>query len=504
MIRVVTDYLDQTAEKYPDKIAFEDERRSLSFSKLQSEAFHIATILIDQGYRRQPILIYLQKSVEVVSAFLGVAYSGNFYSPIDTNMPKERVDKILGKLQPVAIITDETHKEEAELIIKDGAVIVYEDAMNSLIKENLIRKTVESIIDTDVLYVLFTSGSTGVPKGGIISHKAIIDFTEWAAEDLNFSEYSIMGNQCPFYFSMSIYDIFETLKCGCTTYIIPQNLFSQPTRLMEYLDKRKVNTLIWVPSILMIISTLKALNRPHLSHLTNLFFGAEVFQTKHLNRWMAEYPDVRFVNIYGPTEITDTCIYYDVKKRFNDNEMLPIGIPCKNKDCFLLDEDNKLIEKTGEIGEICVRGTGLAYGYYNDPEKTAEAFVQNPLNTAYKELIYRTGDLARFNNDGDLVYVCRKDFQIKHKGHRIELGEIEATASAVEGIDDVCCLYDNEKLRIVLFYTGSVEEKEIVEKLANAIPGYMVPGKRVHLDTMPKNINSKTDRQKLKEMINKI
>lgn len=503
MARIVTDYLDETAKKYPDKVAFADANRELTFKQLQNEAHHIASRLIDCGFKKKPVIIYLDKSVEVLVAFQGITYSGNFYSPIDTQMPHDRIDKIINRLQPVAVITDEAHKEEAQSIIKQGTLIIYEQALNSEVNIEQIELSVAKIIDTDILYVLFTSGSTGVPKGGIISHKAIIDFTEWAATDLGFSENSIMGNQCPFYFSMSIYDVYETLKCGCTTYIIPQKLFSQPTKLMAYLDEKRVNTLIWVPSILMFISTLKALNRPHLTNLKNLFFGAEVFQTKHLNRWMDEYPDVRFVNIYGPTEVTDTCIYYDVKKRFSDDEMLPIGIPCKNKDCFLLD-DNKLITEVGEIGEICSRGTGLAYGYYNDFERTAETFVQNPLNSAYKELIYRTGDLARYNEDGDLVYVCRKDFQIKHRGHRIELGEIETAVSALDGVDDNCCLYDSNKLRIVLFYTGSADGKDINDRLAESLPDYMVPGKRVHLDEMPKNINGKTDRQKLKTMMSDV
>ena len=503
MARVVTDYLDETAKKYPNKVAFADANRELTFRQLQIEAHHIASRLIDCGFKKKPIIIYLDKSVEVLVAFQGVTYSGNFYSPIDTQMPKDRIDKIINRLQPVAIITDEAHKEEAQAIIKEGTLIIYEQTLNLEVNIDKIETSVAQIIDTDILYVLFTSGSTGVPKGGIISHKAIIDFTEWAAADLGFSKNSIMGNQCPFYFSMSIYDVYETLKCGCTTYIVPQKLFSQPTKLMTFLDEKKINTLIWVPSILMFISTLKALNRPHLTNLKNLFFGAEVFQTKHLNSWMNEYPDVRFVNIYGPTEVTDTCIYYDVKKRFADDEMLPIGLPCKNKDCFLLDGD-KLVTEVGEIGEICARGSGLAYGYYNDPERTAEAFVQNPLNSAYKEFIYRTGDLARYNEDGDLVYVCRKDFQIKHRGHRIELGEIEFAVSALDGVDDNCCLYDREKMRIVLFYTGSAEGKDINDRLVESLPDYMIPGKRVHLEEMPKNINGKTDRQKLKTMMSAV
>lgn len=500
MARIATDYLDDSAKIHPDKVAFVDELRELTFKQLQDEAWHIASALIELGHRRQPVLVYLDKGVEVIAAFQGISYSGNYYSPIDTHMPKDRIEKIVNKFRPVALVTDYAHREEAAAFADGCRVILYEEAMRKSVDASKIAESSNAVIDSDILYVLFTSGSTGTPKGVIVSHRGIVDFTEWAADQFGFDSSTIMANQSPFYFSMSVYEIFETLKCGCMTYIVPQNLFSQPTKLMKYLDEKEVNTLVWVPSVLMFLSSLNALARPHLKSLRNVFFGAEVLQAKHLNRWMDEYPNVRFVNIYGPTEVTDTCTWYEVDRRIADDEAIPIGKSCKNKDCFLLDGDN-LVTQVGEIGELCMRGSGLAYGYYNDSVRTAEAFVQNPLNQAYYELIYRTGDLARYNEDGDLVYVCRKDFQIKHRGRRIELGEIETAASALDGVEDNCCLYDNDKLRIVLFYTGAADGKYVTDQLAKELPDYMIPGKRVHLDALPKNLNGKTDRQKLKSML---
>lgn len=500
MVRVVTDYLDHIVQVCPDKVAFVDENRKITFKEIQIEAQHIATELIKNHFFKQPILVYLDKSVECIAAFSGVTYSGNFYSPLDTHMPEERIAKIVGRLNPVAIVTDNTHKEEAQKIIGDGIVVVYEDVQETVIDGAQIRATVDRLIDSDVLYVLFTSGSTGIPKGVIISHKGIVDLTEWITDALGFDESTIFGNQSPFYFSFSVYEIYQTLRNGCTTYIVPQKLFSQPTKLMAYLDENKVNTIIWVPSILTFVSTLRALNRPHLDNLKNVFFGAESFQVKHLNRWMDEYPSARFINLFGPTEVTDTCTWYEIKRRFEENELLPIGDACKNKDVFLLDE-GKLVTEPGEMGEICMRGSGVAYGYYNDPERTAEAFIQNPLNKTYHEIIYCTGDLGKYNDHGELVYVCRKDFQIKHRGRRIELGEIETAVSAIEGVEECCCLYDSNKLRIVLFYTGTIEGKDINEKLKDSLPDYMIPGKRVQLDSMPHNLNGKTDRQVLKAML---
>lgn len=500
MARVVTDYLDQTAQIYPAKTAFIDENRGITFSELQNEAWHIAENLINARLFKQPVLVYLDKSVEVIVAFSGITYSGNFYIPLDTHMPEDRILKIVSKFNTITIITDKAHRKEAEKICEGGLLLIYEECQEAPIDIDKIYKVTEKIIDSDVLYVLFTSGSTGTPKGVIISHKGIIDLSEWIAKELNFDKNIIFANQSPFYFSFSVYEIYQTLRNGSTTYIVPQQLFSQPTKLMAYLEEYKINTIIWVPSILTFISTLKALNRPHLTHIKNIFFGAESFQVKHLNRWMEEYSNARFVNLFGPTEVTDTCTWYEINRRFESDELLPIGKSCTNKDCFLLDE-GKLVTEVGKIGEICMRGSGVAYGYYNDPERTAEVFIQNPLNTAYKEIIYSTGDLGRYNERGELVYICRKDFQIKHRGHRIELGEIETAVAALDGISECCCLYDNQKLRIVLFYTGSIEGKKINEKLKDKLPDYMIPNKRVLLNAMPHNLNGKIDRQKLKDML---
>jgi len=234
--------------------------------------------------------------------------------------------------------------------------------------------------------------------------------------------------------------------------------------------------------------------------LRRVQFGGEAMSMKHLNRWRAAYPNVVFANLYGPTEVTDTCTYYIFDRPFHDTDPMPIGHPCKNKDVFLLNEKNQLVADN-EIGEICVRGTGVAYGYYNMPEKTRDSFVQNPLQNAYAEIIYRTGDLARYNDHGELVYISRKDFQIKHMGHRIELGEIETAASSVTGVGIAACCYDYQHSKIVLFYTGETDKKEIISMLKTHLPEYMIPGRYIHMESMPMNLNGKVDRQKLQNYL---
>ena len=503
MIRLVTDYLDATSKSSPSKIAFSDERRSISFIELYSESRKIAQNLINRKCFKAPIVVYLEKSVEVIACFMGAAYSGNFYTPIDVSMPESRITKIIEALSPAVIITDKAHIDSAKPFAKSIPTLLYEDIQKGDFSDNEITNTLSRVIDTDILYVLFTSGSTGTPKGVIINHKAVIDYAEWVTETFKFSSETIFGEQAPFYFDNSILDIYQTLKNGATCFIIPQKYFMLPKNLFEYLTEHKVNTLFWVPSALCIMANLKAVDKFFVPTLQKILFCGEVMPNKQLNAWRKTYPNVLFANLYGPTEITDVCAYYIVDREFYDDEPLPIGFPCKNTDILVLNNDNKLVSpSTPDVkGELCVRGTCNSLGYYNNPEKTSAAFVQNPLNTVYNEIIYRTGDIVHYNNRGEIMYDSRKDFQIKHMGHRIELGEIETAISAIEGVEQNCCLYDTEKSRIVMFYTGTIEPQEVIETIKKAIPEYMIPNKKVKLEKMPINLNGKIDRVELKKLL---
>lgn len=498
--RLVTDYLDNAAKKFPGKYAFIDEKRKMTFGEVRDEAEKIAMSLIKKGFFKKPAAIFLNKQVECIPAFMGVAYSGNFYAVLDTKMPVARIGKIMQTLKPEVIITDSEHEETAKSFAGDSEVLVYEEMMRESAEHERIEEVKSRIVDTDVLYVLFTSGSTGNPKGVILPHRSVVSYIEWGAETLGYNEETILGNQTPFYFVMSGLDIYETLRNGCTMYIIPKTLFSFPMKLLGYMKERRINTVYWVPSVLCLIANFKALPEIHLGDLKKVLFGGEVMPVKQLNMWRREYPEVQFVNLYGQTEMTDICAYYIVDREFDDTESLPIGRRCRPMDLMLLGEDDKIVSD-GEVGELCGRGPFLTYGYYNDPQKTKEAFVQNPLNTSYAEIIYRTGDLVKYNERGELIYISRKDFQIKHMGHRIELGEIEAAASALDGVDMNCCVYNEKESKIVLFYTGSSEKRQVNQLLKVALPVYMLPNKYVKLEEMPFNLNGKIDRTKLKEML---
>ena len=328
----------------------------------------------------------------------------------------------------------------------------------------------------------------------------MIDLVDCVTETFDITEEDIFGNQAPFYFDMSVLDIYCSIKSGATNYIIPKYLFTQPVLLLNYLKENGINTISWVPSALIVVAKLKALYKVDLSHvLKRVMFCGEVMPNKYLNVWRKHLPNVLYVNLYGPTEATHSCTYYIVNRTFTDDEPLPIGIPMKNTDILVLTDKNELVSGN-EIGELCIRGVSLSTGYYNDTERTNEVFIQNPLNQSTIELIYRTGDLVRYNEFGEL-YLSRKDPQIKHLGNRIELGEIELAVFSLQEISLCCCVYDELRHKIVLFIDEDLDIAYINKQISKLLPKYMLPDRVIVLNKMPMNQNGKIDRAALKKMI---
>lgn len=507
MQKNVTEWLDRTAKRFPDKAAIIDEAGALSYCEYRRKALAVARALILRGVGpHEPVMVYMKKSTKVLVSFLGIAYSGNFYSPIDVKMPAFRVKKILEILQPRLAITTADLQGQLKEFGYSGEYILYENIQLSGVDERAVRPIADRILDTDLLYVLFTSGSTGMPKGVAIQHRAVIDYADFIAEEFDVTEKDSFGNHAPFHFDLSVQDIYSALKTGATLYIIPEDLLSKPVQLLEYVAHNQISTAVWVPSILIMAARLRALKKVDLSgSIKRMLFCGEVMPNKELNRWREALPGIIYANLYGPTEITVACTFYKVDRKFSDDEPLPIGRPMRNTEILLLDEQDRLIrpESPDVAGELCVRGTCLSAGYYKDPEKTKETFVQNPLNDRYEEKIYRTGDLATYNQCGELVYIGRKDFLIKHLGYRVELGEIETAVSSFEDIDRCCCAYDQKYSRLVLFLVSgnSITRAEMQKRLSKLLPEYMIPEKVVQLEEMPMNVNGKIDRNRIKKMM---
>lgn len=501
MIKSITDYLDLTCKKYPEKIAFaENENVFITYKDFVTRSKIIScNIVKEYNLFRKPIMIFIDKSVNTLLSMFGVLYSGNFYTVVDVLSPKNRIDSIVDTLSPTLIITDNKNLEKVfELGI--NIPILNIDELKHSIDEKLISCVENKVIDTDAAYVLFTSGSTGVPKGSVITHKSVIEYTSWFKNAFNINSKTIFGNQTPFYFSMSISDVFTNIMVGSTLYIIPKVCFSFPVKLIEYLDTNKINTIYWVPSALCIVANMKTFDYIKPKYLKKVLFAGEVMPMPQLNIWRRHLPKLMYANLFGPTETTDICTYHIVNREFRDNETLPIGKPCENTDILIIKEDNTLA-LNGEVGELYVRGSIVGNGYYNNEEKTASAFVNNPINKAYPEVLYKTGDLGKYNEYGEIEYLGRKDFLIKHMGYRIELGEIETNINSIDGIISSCCIYDTKNSLIVLFYESfKLNEAEILEFSNKKLVKYMQPNKIIKLSKMPHNANGKIDRSKLKTM----
>ena len=456
----VLDYLDSTVKRVPDKIAFANENDALTFQEVYDQNRAVATFFMEKGLYKEPIVVFMNKHPKTITAFFGVINSGNFYVPIDEEMPRVRIDLILDNLKPRAIICDAQTVEIAKDFKFDGELYLYDELTQTPVNAEDLAAVRAKAIDTDPIYVVFTSGSTGIPKGVVACHRSVLDYIEQLSETLEFSEDTVFGNQTPLYFDACLKELYPTLKFGATTYLVPKSLFMFPIKLVEFLNEHKINTICWVVSALTMISAFGAFKKVVPQYLHTIAFGSEVFPIKQFRIWRETLPNAKFTNLYGPTEGTGMCCFYKVNREFELDEAIPVGRPFKNTEIILLDENNKRAAD-GEPGEICIRGTSLTMGYYNNPEKTAEAFVQNPLNTAYPELIYRTGDIGKYNEYGELVFVSRKDYQIKHMGHRIELGEIEVNVNMLEEIKLSGCIYDTEKGKIVLYYVGDIGSKTL-------------------------------------------
>lgn len=498
MDKSVLTWLDNTAKKHPDRIAFCDANRSLTFGEFDTITKSIGTFLAEKVPFGSPVVVLSGRHVITPAVFLGIVRAGCFYAPIDASMPAARLNQILKVIQSKFMLVEREFLAMAKQLEFDGDYIVIDDILTTPVDKNILQAAASGIISTSPLYVIFTSGSTGVPKGVITSHESLMLYIDSVSKVLGIEESDVIGNQSPFDYIAAIRDIYFPLKTGASTIVIPKNEFSMPTQLFETLNKHKVTTLCWSVAGIELPAKLGAFDCLKPEYLKKVCFSGSVIQCKYLKLWQTHLPHVLYVNQYGPTEATASCTYYVVDKMVEDSTVLPIGKPYENYGVFLLNEDNTLTEP-GMQGEICVKGSALALGYYGDSKRTNESFIQNPVNPFYRELIYKTGDLGRYREDGNLEFIGRKDRQIKHMGHRIELGEIEKTAYSLSGISECCALYYAEKELLYLFYTGELASKEIVLHFRSVLPAFMVPRKLVKLESMPKLPNGKLDMQSLKK-----
>ena len=505
----ILEYLEETAREVPDKVAFSTGIESRTFMEVLTRSRAIGTYLLKNGYRSEPVVVLMEKHPDTVITFLGAITAGCYYVCLDGSMPLSRMELILESLRPRILVTDEKNRKNAEALKVSASergstlsVVSSEDVRECEEDTCLLSEARERQLDTDPIYVVFTSGSTGVPKGVIACHRSVIDYTENLCLALGFSRDTVFGNQSPLFFDAPLKELMPTLKYGATTYFIPKMNFMFPVRLVEYLNTYRINTVCWVVSAFVQISRLGTLEKVRPEFLTTVAFGSEVFPRKQYDLWREALPNARFFNLYGPTEATGMSCYWEARPLLLD-EPIPIGRPFRNTGILLLTDDGKEAAD-GEEGEICIRGTCLTMGYFREREKTDAVFTENPLQGAYRELIYRTGDIGVRNEHGELVFRSRKDYQIKLMGRRIELGEIEAVASDCDGVGRACCTFDETRQRITLFYVGAANEADVTAYLKTRLPSYMIPYKILRIDAMPHTPNGKLDRRALKERAEKL
>ncbi|MDO4537106.1 MAG: amino acid adenylation domain-containing protein [Coriobacteriales bacterium] len=491
-------YLEDSAARLPRKTAVVDARMSLEYQELVDKSRRVGSSLIREGARGHAVVIIMEKSCDTVCAMMGALYAGASYVPVDLNVPVERLHHILQKL-PSSLLVGDTLESLKSLVPADheGKMFAFAELEGSEIDEEALAQAREHTLETDPAYLLFTSGSTGVPKGVAISHRAICSFIDAFVPALGIREDDRLANQAPFDFDVSTKDIYSTFAVGATLVIVPRPLFMQPAALVTYLAENDITVLVWAVAALCIMSTYHALDGEALGQVRIVAFSGEVMPPKHLKAWRATLPEADFFNLYGPTEITCNCTYHHLDPQRDYSHGIPLGKPFAHCGVLLIDKDGREVREAGAEGEIVVRGPSVALGYVGMPEQTAAAFGQNPLNHLVTDRVYHTGDVATYSTDGELFFRGRKDNQVKYMGHRIELEEIDLAIGRMKGVDRCVCVFDNERKRLHAFYEGEASEEEIRAYVTGTLPQHMRPTTLRKLDTMALTKNGKVDRAQL-------
>jgi amino acid adenylation domain-containing protein len=490
-------------EKQYDQIAIIDGQGSLSFSDLLEYSKRLANEISNNlSSSNNLIAVYLPKSRYAIIADIGIMYSGNAFMNLDIKSPIPRVKAVIDNTKPSIIVTDDDNLTKLQSTLAYDTKVISISGIDQWDSSGTNWLKYQQKIDTDPCCVINTSGSTGIPKSVVLNHRSFIDFLSWSIDTFYFNERTTIGSLSPAVFDIYCFELCLLLYCGSRLVLIPESLSAFPVRILEWLSEYAINFIFWVPTIMVNIANMRLLDSAKLDGLNLVWFAGEVLPTKHLNYWCRMLPSATFVNMYGPIEITLDCLYYLVDKELQDDEPIPIGRACRNTDILILREDGSKAD-IDEQGELCVRGSSLAMGYYNDPQKTSIAFTQNPLQKHFPELIYRTGDIVYMRADGDIMFIGRKDHQIKHQGYRIELSEIESVVLHHNEIRNACVVYDSNNKSIQLFYESDKEiaVRDMRQFLGKRVPKYMIPNEFIRVEQMPMNTNGKIDRKMLLKFI---
>ncbi len=522
--------LSDSAARDPEAEAVRSDGESLSYGDLETRANQLARSLVSAGVRRgDRVGIYLHKSIASIVAVFAIMKTGACYVPLDPNAPAKRLAYITGncgirvlvsapekQADTVALLGEETPVEVVAMIgdaEEEPAEVAA--AARVISWQETGRQDPEGLpdpgaIESDLAYILYTSGSTGMPKGVMITHRNALTFVDWAHATFGLRAEDRITSHAPLHFDLSVFDIFATVKAGAAVVLVPENVSIFPVRLADLLQDERVTITYLVPSILTMMVSHGDLEQHDFSALRAVLFAGEVFPIKNLRGLAQAVPGIDYYNLYGPTE-TNVCTYYKVCDEDLDpdrTEPVPIGIPCENTAVFAVDEDGELVTEIGKKGELWVRGPCVAKGYWGDADKTSKAFVGNRFEARFEETAYRTGDVVRLAEDGaNWLYNGRRDQMVKCRGYRIELGEVETAIldhaevgqAAVVAVPDEM-VGNRLKAFVVADEACKITERELGRHCGEYLPRYMIPESIEFLDTLPTTSTGKIDRVRLQQL----
>ncbi len=530
------DVLTGSARNYPQNRAVVFKDRWICFQDLDAGSNSLAHCLAGLGVLPgDRVGLYLDKSIEAVVAIYGILKSGACYVPLDPVGPVGRNALIIQDCGIEIIVTAAGKLVKMRQIIFGirGGIGGGISGEKSTIRDLLIVDRDTSASDADFhpvraicrdrifqpeksaqlpvcdglspdspAYILYTSGSTGQPKGVVISHAAALAFVEWGLETFQVRPEDILSGHAPFHFDLSVFDLFVSTAAGAAVSLVPQGMSAFPASLAAFIESQKISIWYSVPSVLIQLGLNGGLENKDLSALRQVLFAGEVFPARHLKNLMALIPHACFFNLYGPTE-TNVCTWHPVAALPEEDSPVPIGKPCRGQTVLVVDENGKPL-KNGEIGELWVSGLTLMNGYYNDGEKTRNRFAHCP-TAGQGQLFYKTGDLVHINEDGNLEYHGRCDAMIKSRGYRIEPGEIESVLASHPGIREAVVGGEPDELigaRLVA-WIEPLPHRELAEEdirlfCLKKLPKYMIPETIRRIDGFPRTSTGKIDRNRLK------
>jgi amino acid adenylation domain-containing protein len=518
--RLLQDYLAAQADTRPDATALVLGDDRLSYAELEAESNRLARMLGEAGCDRgDRVVLLLPKATAAITAMLGVLKADCAYVPIDTDSPASRVQHIIRASEPRLLLSAPTASTLLQGLA-DQDVVDSSTTLGSVTDQHLEGQGYRSTFrradwlqldasrptarnsDQDLAHLLFTSGSTGVPKGVMITHANVTAFVDWANAYFRSGPEDRWSGHPPLHFDLSTYDIYGALASGAQLHLVPASCNLLPHKLAGFIRDAQLTRWFSVPSTLTFMTTFGAIAQDDFPYLEQLLWCGEVLPTAVLRELMRLLPHVEFTNLYGPTEATIASSYHTVDERpASDTDPIPIGTACDGEELLILDERRRAVEQD-EVGDLYIAGVGLSPGYWRDEEKTAAAFVQDPRTSDPAARIYRTGDLATRDAAGLVYFLGRADAQIKHRGYRIELGEIEAALNALEALREcavvgvktggfegtaICCAYATE--------TGDLQPAALRAAIRDTLPSYMLPTQWRAMDALPKNANGKIDRR---------